>query len=218
MNKFNVTDDEIIEYADILIIYSSPIGFVFKDALILYDNIWDTNYPKELKGLNELLRNRLNDNGGFGIVGEFSQSLFDRIKDHLKYNDYLLPFDNILEWKLNDNGKLCKRLKGHYKYINYLDKKIDAEIAEINGKINWKSRVGFGILGSFIFGVLATLITNSITNKDHCKEKRLDTLLSILANEKTYHEKIAIDSSQIQQKINAKYDTTKQTRSTNSQQ
>ena len=172
MNKFNVTDEEIIEYADILIINSSPIGFVFKDSLTLYDNIWDTNYPKELKGLNDLLRNRLNDNGGFGVVGEFSQSLFDRIKDHLKYNDYLLPFDNTLEWKLNDNGKLCKRLKGHYKYINYLNKKIDAEIAEINGKIDWLKRVIIAALIAFVLGIISVVITEQLKcTKDKVADK-----------------------------------------------
>lgn len=225
MTDFNITDEEIVEYADKLIIHSSPVGFVYSDALILYDNIWDVNYPKELKELNNLLRKRLQENGGFEVVGEFGQSLFDRIKDHLKYNDYLLPFDNTLTWRLNDNGKLCKRLKGHYEYIDYLNKKIDAEIAEMNGKIDWLQRVIIAAIVAFFFGIISVVITEKLKckkeNKAEVSKKELEQVLSILENEKIYHDKCVIDSYKIQQKLNAKYDLTKQTKakhSTNSQQ
>ena len=154
-----VSDEDIIRYADIMIINSDAKGILNKQCLHLTDAFIETPPTGVLGDLRKELISKIpTTDGSFDVLNKFGQSNYDRIYKHLQDYEYITPLDNTLDWKLSEVGKFVKRIKGHDKYVSYLEKKIDSEIAEMNGKIDWRGRVLFTAIVAFASGIIITIL------------------------------------------------------------
>jgi len=185
-NKKTETDEQrIIRYADAISIYSNHNGELEKDCLDVIGVFTKSELPPPLDKIRaELRRIQPNYFDALGTVEldistHFVQKNYDDVKEHLlKYGYIDKPNPATQEWVLNTDGKKMKQLKGHKKYQEYVEKKIKAEIAEMNGKIHWLRRaIIAGIIG-FIVGLStnylkAKQVKQTDTQKELPKEQQV---------------------------------------------
>lgn len=169
--KQETYEQRVIRFADIMVQQTDYTGKINKYCLSPFPVV-DDDHPlpeallkirKELNSLQPII------DGDLEPYKKWMTKNFDDVKNHLLSFEYIdKPQPDTQEWILNETGKKMKQLKGHNKYQSYLDKKLKAEIAEMNGKIHWLRRaIIAGIIG-FIVG----LSTNYLKAK---QEQQKDT-------------------------------------------
>jgi hypothetical protein len=142
-------DQRIIRIADIMVAHADYTGLIDKDCLDVIGAFSKNVLPPALAAIREELRSTqpnsfdASTNGThLDITTAYATKNYDDVKTHLVNNSYIdNPRPQTQAWILNDVGKKMKQLKGHKKYQEYIDKKLKAEIAEMNGKIHWLRRV-----------------------------------------------------------------------------
>lgn len=165
-NKPETDEERFIRYADTIVAHSDFNGELNKECLDFHITLWNPDETPLIEPLaairREIFMLKPNDNDGTtvnaDITTKYIQNNYDTVKNHLLNNGYIDKPDHELKWVLNERGKDMKRLKGHKKYQEYLDKKTKAEIAEMNGKIYWKKRAFVSALIGLILGILISWI------------------------------------------------------------
>ena len=142
--KRETYEQRVIRFTDIMIQQTDYTGKINKYCLSPFPVVDDDNPLPEplLKIRQELNSIQPIINGDLEPYKKWMTKNFDDVKTHLLSYEYIdIPKSFPSDWILNGVGKKMKQLKGHKQYQSYLDKKQKAEMAEINGKIHWLSRV-----------------------------------------------------------------------------
>lgn len=180
-------EQRIIRYADIMIAHADYTGLIDKDCLdIIGAFSKDVLHPdlaavrQELRSMQPNNFDASTDTTNLEITKSYATKNYDDIRTHLMNNLYIdKPNPGTQEWILNDVGKKMKQLKGHNKYQEYIDKKLKAEIAEMDGKIYWKRRVFISAILGLIAGLLISWIVTKLnlqpTNPTSSVETQLST-------------------------------------------
>jgi|SRR5579863_1343862 len=155
--KTETEKQRIIRFADTIVVNSNYEGELDKDCLDVFGILTKDKLIPPLAEIRDELRkiqpNNVDATGSVNLdlTNEFVQNNYDLVKTHLLNYGYISKPDHTQKWTLNDVGKKMKQLKGHNNYQGYIDKKLKAEIAEMNGKIYWKRRV---IISAILAGLV----------------------------------------------------------------
>lgn len=158
--KPETDEHRIIRWADTIVANSNYDGELNNECLDPFAAFW-RDKPTTLTTALSQIRNEIisrqpqNSDGvtvNLEITKQYIQGNYDAVSDHLLNNGYINKPDHNRKWVLNEDGKKMKKLKGHNKYQNYLDKKQKAEIAELNGKIHWLRRAIIIAIASGLIG------------------------------------------------------------------
>jgi hypothetical protein len=157
------TEEQLtVRWADSLILNSDAKGVVSKKSLRIdaYNSDippteqektdWDKNTSRIIR--DKALKKSLGAETNYGVIIHDLNRYSTAVKKFLFDNDYINEPNNHENFLiLTPTGKEVKKHKGHNKYKNYIDKKLRAEKAEINGKIHWLRRV---IITAIVSGLI----------------------------------------------------------------
>lgn len=157
-------EEKIIRYADTMAECSDYNGRMDKDC---YDPTKSFSYnrtdmPFPIQKIRKELQKHLPLDGNFDNFNKFIQKLFDDTRNHLLNNGYIdKPTAPNLDWILNDEGKLMKRLGGHAKYQEYKKQELDLKWYQTeNAKIQYNDypRLKRRARNAFILSIISVLI------------------------------------------------------------
>lgn len=180
-SKPETYEQRVIRFADTMVANADYLGKLNKNCLNPMPTADQMNMPADLLRIRqELVNFQPIIDGNLEPYKNWMIKNYDDIKTHLLNNFYIdQPKADTQEWILNEVGKQMKRLKGHKKYQDYIDKKLKAEIAEMNGKIYWKRRVIITGILTFVLGLalrtIIDLFPKQLTPPKPQEETRLST-------------------------------------------
>ena len=159
-SKPETYEQRVIRFADTMVANADYLGKLNKNCLNPMPTADQMNMPADLLRIRqELVNFQPIIDGNLEPYKNWMIKNYDDIKTHLLNNFYIdQPKADTQEWILNEVGKQMKRLKGHKKYQDYIDKKLKAEIAEMNGKIYWKRRALISAVIGLILGIAVSWI------------------------------------------------------------
>ena len=160
-------EEKIIRYADTMAECSDYTGRMDKDC---YDPTKSFSYDRSdmafpIQKIRKELKKHLPKDGDFSNFNKFMEKLFHDTTSHFLDNGYIdKPASPNLDWILNDEGKLMKRLGGHLKYQEHKKQELDFKWYQTeNARLQYESfpkvqcRAKWAIIIS-ILSLLATIV------------------------------------------------------------
>jgi hypothetical protein len=173
----------IIKWGDEIIFNVNHFGEVSIDSFML-DNLFDLAPPTQeeiewrradpARRIRDHVLSRLKiDPSQLDVIGKELESYLTGVKNHLLSHAYIKdPVVTERFWKISDEGKSMKELRGHKEYKAYKKRKFDAEISDQNSKIYYIPII-IAILGIAVSGTISWLVYDYNKTKTGKVEERL---------------------------------------------